>query len=202
MTTYAFPAITPRATTISYGSNTKTHRSPTTSGFQTVSRGGELIRISMTFGNLRTTERAELLAFMVKLNGHQHRFTLSNHAENQLGAYGGTPLVAGVNQLGTMLAIDGCSNNITDWQKAFDWFGVGNELKIATEDADTNGSGETTLAFRPRLRTAPADNDPVIITAATGVFLLEEPDIDWLNQPWKDGPLSDITVNAIEDVNA
>ena len=198
MTTYAFPSITPNSTLIEMVSNTGAFISPPSGSVTTRDRSGERWRITLTYVNMTNAQRAEMSAFLVRLNGQQHRFTLQNHAENNQGAFGGTPLVNGASQTGNTLNIDGCSLSITDWMKAGDWFAVNGELKMATVDADSDGSGETTLTFAPRLRASPANNDPITTSGATGTFMLADNTVSWSNDPGN--KFSNITIVAIEDI--
>lgn len=78
-------------------------------------------------------------------------------------------LVMGASQSGTSLVCDGFSNN-TLILSAGEWFQVGNEMKLVTADATSNGSGEVTFNFKPALRVSPANNDAVILNSP--VFLL------------------------------
>ena len=199
MTTYAFPSITPNASSIQLASNTSIFQSPLNGAIQTTDRGGERWVLNLQFMNLTGGNRAVLTAFLAKLNGQQHRFTMKNHAENNRGAFGGTPLVAGAAQTGKSLDIDGCSLTVTNWIRAGDWFGVNGELKMAVDDVSSDGSGLATLTFIPRLRAAPANNDPITTSAATGTFLLSENGATWSNRP---GGLSDLSITAIEDIAA
>jgi len=203
MTTYSFPSITPTTTQIQLISNTATFVSPLSGATQTLDRGGERWLMTLQFMNLSGANRATMTAFLAKLNGQQHRFTLKNHAENNRGAFGGTPLVAGGSQTGTSLNIDGCSDGITNWIREGDWFSVNNELKICTADANSSsaspGGGTLTLNFAPRLRSAPADNAAITTSSGTGVFMLMENGASWSNEP---GGLSSLTIQAIEDIAA
>ena len=199
MTTYAFPSVTPNTSNIELISNTSRFVSPISGAIQTIDRGGERWMISLQYRNLQGANLGTMLAFFTKLNGQQHRFTLHNHAENNQGSFGGTPLVAGASQTGTSLNIDGCSFNITNWIKGGDWFGVGGALKLATADANSDGAGLLTLSFGPRILTAPANNDPITTTVGTGVFLLANNGVKWSNRP---GGFSDLSITALEDIAA
>ena len=201
MTTYSYPTLTraPNSMVVRLVSNTDSFRSPTTGAIQTVDRGGEHLVISVTYNTLETADRALLISFLAKLNGQQHRVNLPYHGIDQQGAFGGTPLVAGASQTGLTLDIDGCSNTITGWIKAGDIFSVNGEMKIATADANTNGSGETTLTFAPRLRSSPADDAAIETTAPTGVFMLANPTQTWNYRP---GDFSDFTIEFLEDIAA
>ena len=199
MTTYAFPAVTPTDTVFEIVSNTKTYRSPFTGTVQTVDRGGEYLVARLSFRNLKGADKALMVAWLAKLNGQQHRFTLHNHAEENRGSFGGTPLVQGGSQTGTSLIVDGCSNDITNWIRAGDFFGVDSDVKICTADASSNGSGAITIPFSPRLRESPANNAAITTSSATGVFMLADPTTSWKNKP---GGFCDFAFTAVEDVAA
>lgn len=197
MTTYAFPSVVPNTTTVELVANTATFISPITGAVQSIDRGGEHWRIALQFQSLTGDNRATMQAFLAKLNGQQHRFTLQNHAENQRGSFGGTPLVAGAAQTGTTLNIDGCSLSVTNWIRAGDWFSVNGELKMAVADANSDGAGLATLTFVPRLRAAPPNNDPITTSSGTGTFLLDSRSVSWSNRP---GGFSDLSFTALEDI--
>ena len=197
MTTYVYPSITPSESTVEFLSNTATFVSPITGAIQTLDRGGERWRISLVHRNLKAAERGELSGFLVKLNGQQHRVTLFNHAEANRGAFGGTPLMAGASQTGNSINVDGCSLSVTNWIMAGDWFSVSDELKLCTADANSDGAGDITISFVPRIRTAPLNNDPLTTTAGTGTFILDSSSVSWSNNP---GGFSDFSVSFVEDI--
>ena len=85
MTTFTFPNITPASNTFELVSNTRTYQSPLTNAIQTASRKGSLWKASLQFKNLNGDDRQEMQAFLVKLNGQQHRFTLHDHAHTLEG---------------------------------------------------------------------------------------------------------------------
>ena len=90
-------------------------------------------------------------------------------------------VVNGASQTGSTLAIDGCTADVFGWGIAGDYFNVGGELHQLTEDADTDSSGETTLTFKPALRTSPVDNAAITFTKATCEMVL----IDDQQGTWK-----------------
>jgi len=199
MTTYAFPDIEPSRSQIQLLSNTTRFVSPFTGFVQTLDRGGERWLMTLSFQNLTGDDRAVITAFGTRLNGSQHRFTLKNHGANNRGAFGGTPLVAGADQLGASINIDGATSSVTNWIRAGDFFAVNGELKQCVSDADSDGSGNVTIEFRPRLRSAPADNAAITTADATGTFLLADNAFQWTNSG---GPISNLTLQALEDVPA
>lgn len=200
MTTYAFPSITPTEMSIGVMSNTRAFTSPFSGAVQTEERGGARLKLRMVFANLSGADRQDMIAFLAKLNGMEHRFTVRDYGHTQRGTFGGTPLVKGAGQTGATLLIDGCTTGVTNWIRAGDQFKVGNELKIVTADLNSNGSGEVTLAFRPKLRTSPADNAAITTSSPTGTWMLTQDTVDWATGP---GPaFSDFVIEAIEDVLA
>jgi hypothetical protein len=199
MTTYAFPSVTPSEITFGIEHNVASFISPFTGTPYSVGRDGAVLVCDLNYRVLQGADRGTMTGFLTKLNGPQHRFTMQYFAENQQGAFGGTPLVFGADQLGDSLAVDGCSNNITKWIGAGDVFGVNGELKIQSDDADTNGSGEITLDFQPPLRQAPADNAAITTANPTGKFMLLAESIVWTNVPGASGPISSLSFRAIED---
>lgn len=199
MTTYAFPSIAPTEMSIGVITNTRTFTSPFTGAVQTAQRAGERLRLRMTFRNMYDADRQELLAFLMKLNGQEHRFTVHDYSNTQRGTFGGTPRVKGAGQTGGTLLIDGCTPAVTNWIHAGDQFQVGNELKIMTSNGNSDGAGEVLLRFQPSLRTSPADNALITTSSPVAVWMLTS-DVDWSTGA---GPLfSDFMVEAVEDVLA
>lgn len=197
MTTYSFPAVTPNEMRIRFVSNTEVFRSPLSDAMQTVDRGGEHLGVVIDYRNMKTAQKAQIIALLARLNGQQHRVNLPFHAMDNQGAFGGTPLVAGASQTGNTLTIDGCSLTVTDWMKEGDVFSFNGEMKIATADADSDGSGNATLTFWPRIRTSPPDNDPIEVTTPTGVFMLASNQHEVGFRP---GLFADTSIALIEDI--
>lgn len=200
MTTYSFPSITPSEMTLGIVTNTRAFTSPFSGAVQTVQRAGERLKLRMMFRNLSSADRQEMIAFLAKLNGMEHRFTVRDYGHTQRGTFGGTPLVKGAGQTGTSLLIDGCTPSVVNWIHAGDQFKIGNELKIMTTNGNSDGAGEVLLQFRPALRSSPADNAAITITTPTGLWMLAQDTVDWSTGP---GPVfSDFSIDAIEDVLA
>lgn len=198
MTTYAFPSITPSTSAWEIFTNTANHVSPLSGAVQTLDRGGEAWRIRLAFNNLTGDDKAELQAFVAKLNGNQHRFTIRDHSHVQRGTLSGTPLVAGAGQTGTSINIDGVGT-VSNWMRSGDRFSIDGHLKICTADVNSSG-GAATLNFAPRILVAPANNAPVTVSNPTGIFMLANPDNGWTSKPGRDSHLADFFIDAIEDV--
>ena len=199
MTTFAFPSITPTTNTFELVANTRTFQSPLTNAVQTSSRKGSLWRASLQFSNLKGDDRQEMQAFLVKLNGQQHRFTLHDHSYTRRGAGGGDLRVNGGSQSGTSLVCDGATAGVNNYLRAGDYISFNNELHMVVADANSDGSGNVTLSIAPPIRKTPADDALVgYAEPVSGVFMLAGP-ASWDTQP---GIISSFTIEAVEDVLA
>ena len=210
MTTYAFPSITPNEMDVQLVSNTAIFQSPLTGAIQTLDRGGERIQVTMTFRALRSESsnlgaitkaswRHFMTAFIAKLNGRQHRFTLPYFPINNLGAWSGSPVVDGANQTGNSLLIDVPSTTVVPYGVAGDWFSVNGELKIVTASFNVVADAGT-VTFAPRLRASPPNSTALISSSPSGTFILLDDPV-WTNYPGPNGPRSDLTITAIEDIS-
>ena len=176
MATFPFPDITPATNTFELVSNTRTYRSPLTNAVQTASRKGSLWKASLQFNNLSGDDRKVMQAFLVKLNGQQHRFTLQDHSHTPRGAGGGTLRVNGASQSGTTLVCDGATASVTNYLRAGDYISFNNELHMVVVDADSDASTNVTLSIAPPIRKTPADDTIVDYTIPVlGVFMLAGP---------------------------
>jgi hypothetical protein len=199
MTTFAFPSITPTTNTFELVSNTRTFQSPLTNAVQTTSRKGSLWRASLQFNNLSGDDRQEMQAFLVKLNGQQHRFTLHDHSFTRRGAGGGTLVVNGGSQSGTSLVCDGATANVSNYLRAGDYISFNNELHMVVADANSDAGGNVTLSIAPPIRKTPADDTIIAYTSpVSGVFMLAGP-ASWDTQL---GIISNFNIEAVEDVLA
>ena len=192
--------------------NTGVYQSPLNGSAQTIDRGGLKWRAQYNYTNISKDRRARLMAIMARLRSQANRIRVSVYDNPKRGAYGGTPLVMGASQTGSSIDLDGLSNNITNWIRAGDYFSIDvngeHELKMCTEDASSNGSGEITINFEPRLRESPLDNAAVfvedgVLSKPQGVFLAQGSDLSWTSRPFQTASeLSSITLTLMEDVFA
>lgn len=199
MTTYSFPSITPSSNSIELVTNTKTFRSPLTNAVQTSSRKGSLWKANLTFNNLSGADRAEMQAFLAKLNGQEHRFYLQDHGFVRRGTGGGTISVRGAGQTGSTLLVDGATFSVTNFLKAGDYISFNNELHMVTADCNSDGLGWVSIPIAPPIRKATVDNDLVDYSVPVlGVFMLAS------SAAWStDVSLnSNFSIEAVEDVLA
>ena len=205
MTTYAFPSISPTRTTWSLLTNTKQFSSPLTGATQSIGRAGERWHVMLEFSNLHNDDRADLLAFIMKLNGAEHRFTVHDHAYVQRGAGGGTPTVDAGGQTGSTLDLLGGPLSQTAWLEPGDWFSFDNELKMVTAQCDTDGAGGATVSFIPKIRVSPSALAAVdIVAPVVGKFVLVQRQLSWTNTPGtsegNNPTISNFTIEAVEDI--
>ena len=176
MATFSFPNITPATNTFELVSNTRTYQSPLTNAVQTASRKGSLWKASLQFNNLSGDDRKVMQAFLVKLNGQQHRFTLQDHSHTLRGAGGGNLVVNGASQSGTTLVCDGATANVNNYLREGDYVSFNNELHMVVADTNSDGSGNVSISIAPPIRKSPADDTIVDYTAPVqGVFMLAGP---------------------------
>lgn len=143
-------------------------------------------------------------AFFVKLKGSYGMFYFGDpSAKTPLGVATGTPVVQGGNQTGNTLVTDGWTNNITGILKAGDYIQIGtgaaSKLHMVVEDANSDGSGVANLTIEPALRNSPADNTPITVTNAKGVFRLANNEFSWSVSP---GSIYRISFEAVEVASA
>jgi len=196
MTIYSdFPSINPSATTWELVQNTRFFRSPVTNAVQTVGRKGAFWHVTMTFSNLQTAERAQLQAFITKLNGQEHKFVMHDHAYVRRGTGGGSPVTT-ASQTGSTVNITAATADVDPWLMAGDYLSFDNELKMCTEDCETNGSGAVTVKIAPAIRKATTAGAVDIVAPVVGVFMLVS-NPQWTNEI---GLVSTFDLELVEDV--
>lgn len=199
MTIFAFPNITPNSNSFELVTNTKTFRSPLTNSVQTASRKGSLWKVGMSFDNLSGSQRAEMQAFLVKLNGQEHRFRVHDHSYVRRGVGFGALTINGADQGGVNLVCLTTGLNIVGYVKAGDYVSFNNELHMVTTDADSDTSGNITIQIAPPIRKPTINAGTVDYTSpVSGVFMLSS------NSGWNTDVnlLSSFGIDAVEDVLA
>lgn len=203
--------VTPNSVTLTLEANTALGVSALLGSAQTLDRGGMKWAATLQYINLRNANRAELMAQIAELRGQANRLRVSVYDNPKRGNYGGTPLVNGAGQTGNSLNIDGLSLSVTNWIRRGDYFSVNvngeHELKIATADVNSSGTGTATLQFEPRLRAAPLNNAAIfvedgVLSRPQGVFLFAGQSNGWSSRPGFPSKLTNLTLSLIEDVFA
>jgi len=134
---------------------------------------------------------AEWQAFFANLNGRLNTFyAYDPNATSPRGIGTGTPLVNGGSQTGNTLVTDGWTSSQTGILKKGDYFSVNNELKIITNDIDSDGSGNATLEFEPPLRNSPSDNASITVNDAKCEMVLLTDAVNFsLNRSFVSSPI-------------
>lgn len=107
-------------------------------------------------------------------------------------------LVNGASQTGCGLNVDSLPTSTNGLLLPGDQVQIGDELKIVTAPLNSNGSGQGYLQFSPAIRTAPADNTPVIIHRPMGKFLMSGGENGWVTIP---GDYSNASLSLTEAID-
>lgn len=178
--------------------NTQAFTSPLNGSVQTLELPGARWQFSIQYpGTLDQADRLALKAFLAKLRGAAGRFYMWDHSHKApAGAATGVPVVSGAGQAGGTLNTSGWTPSVTGILKAGDYFQVGQELKILTANANSDGSGNATLTFESPLRAAPANGASIITTRASAIFMLKDDQQDQFQVA--PGQWSSITIEGVE----
>lgn len=168
---------------------------------QTYAWRGQRLEAEVQLPPMTRADAAAWVAALVSLNGQEGSFLLGDtSATTPRGVATGTPLVKGAGQTGTDLITDGWTTGVTGILKAGDWIQLGSgstaRLHLVLADADSDGLGDATLVLWPALRSSPADNAALTITAAKGLFQLAGP-IEWSVDEMR---LYGLSFPAVEDL--
>ncbi len=174
-----FPDIFPESESWGLESNTGLLESELDKSVQTNTLSGGRWVASQTFVNVPKAKAFQLKAFLASLRGRSGQALLVPYeARSPMGTVSGTPLVAGASQTGTSLDTDGWSASQTVLRTG-DYFEVNGELKMATADVTSDGSGAATINFEPELRDPPANNAAITVNNPTCVMRLDSDDSEW-----------------------
>ena len=206
MTTYNFATevgVTPSTQTWELVTNTRMFQSPLTNAIQTQTRKGSYCKTTATFNNLTGADRANMQAFLAKLDGQVHRIYLTDYGYNRSGNAPDSDSVTdlkvkGGSQTGASVIADGAELNTSDYFKAGDYVAFNNEFHIVTANCSTSGLGEITIPIAPPLRKSPDDNDPINFVTPLAVMIVTST-AAWDTRP---GRVSNFKIEAIEDVLA
>ena len=105
---------------------------------------------------------------------------------------------AGTSQTGTSIWVKGGDASLNNLLRG-DMVEIGNHIHMLSQDLRTDESGNGQIEVYPRVRTAPTDEDPVILHNPQGIFMLANPGVSWRNVP---GVFSDFTLDFIQDIAA
>lgn len=185
MTNYALPTHTGiRNITFRMSTRTALSESPFTFKQQVIAYAGRRWEVDVTLPPMRHTDARRWLAWLAKLDGNINTFTLGDPlGATARGSAGGTPLVAGADQTGASLSVDGCTLSTTGWLLEGDYIQLGTganaRLYMVTADVNTSGTGTAAIPIWPEITIAPADNAPVIVSDTVAAFRLSNNVSTW-----------------------
>lgn len=152
-------------------------RSPFTGSTEEQAGEGQWFEVDITLPPMYDSQGAAWQAWFAAMQGRVGTFLFGDgRRRTPLGIGGGAPLVFGGGQEGAVLEIDGAPISTAGWLLAGTHFQLGSgatsRLHYLTADANTDGAGRASLDIWPRLRSSPADNDPLTLIDPKGVFRL------------------------------
>ncbi len=149
-----------------------------TQALQSSERAGQHWRLECQW-IVHGDDRENLEALLTRLNGTEHRvglpmFDLLAGIKPQRGTFSGSPVVNGAGQSGYTLEVAGGANGDLNFALPGDFLQFDKAIRMVTERASTDGSGNATVSIWPPIRTSPADATPLKTeTNIEGVYYLE-----------------------------
>jgi hypothetical protein len=168
----SFPAF--RNSTFGLQTNTQRFESPFSRYVQRQLLAGSRWQASYTLPRMHRDSAAYWQAFFLSLEGGVNTFyAFDPDAISPRGVASGNPLVLGGSQTGSSLNTDGWTASTINILVPGDYMSINGELKMITQAASSDGSGNATLSFKPALRESPADNEPIILYRASCLMILD-----------------------------
>lgn len=158
--------------------------SPFTFRQQVYQHQGQMWEAQLSLPPMKRAQAAAWVAALVSLGGVVGTFLLGDpDAQTARGIATGTPLVKGASQTGLTLDTDGWTINQTGIMLAGDYiqFGSGTtqRMHMITVDADSDGSGDSSLEIWPRIRESPNNGATITVQACKAAFRLASNDYSW-----------------------
>ena len=161
-------------------------RSPFTFSGQAHAYAGQMWQADISLPPMKRNAAEQWVAWLISLKGQLGQFYLGDPlACTPMGSArdADTILVNGALTDGSAIAIDSAPTSQTDYLKAGDYMqiGAGNSRQLfkVLQDVDTNASGQATVDVWPNVRTSIADNAPVTVQSAKGLFRLSSNEQAW-----------------------
>ena len=200
MTTFVFatdvPNVLPSTSSWELVSNSRMFRSPLTNAVQTAARKGSHWKISLAFNNLSGEDRANLQAFLTKLEGQEHRFSIIDHSFVRRGSGVDTGLVTAASSGNTLNFTRSLSSSISI--NKGDYISANGQLFMCTTAmAATTATTGLSVGVSPAVRNSSV-GEVVDLDTPSGIFMLTS-SASWDTKP---GLFSSFSIDAIEDVLA
>lgn len=198
MSTYVFaddvPNVQPSSSSWELLHNTRVFQSPLTNAIQTASRKGSAWKVSLGFENLFGEDRANMQAFLARLEGQTHRFKITDHAFTRRGTGTTTSWTSNTSSGNSLVLQRGTGASLTVAKG--DYISVDNQLFIATQAAATASPHTAiTVTVAPQIRDM-TTGQAVEFVAPTGIFIMTG-SASWDTEP---GQVSSFRLEGIEDV--
>ena len=136
---------------------------------QVRSRGGQRWLFKVIFAPMTRANFDPIFAFSVKQRGRYETFTwVPTTIGTTSGVTTESPVVDGAASVGaSSCSVDGLTVSTSSILKTGDFFKFSGQNKIymCTADMSSDGSGDATLNFAPKLATAVADNETITINS-------------------------------------
>lgn len=168
--------------------NAWSFRSPLTGAVQTIGMPGTRWKMRISWDNtvLTPAEAGIVKAGLAKLRGMANRVRVWNLAHPApRGTALGNPYVFGAEQAGSQLVTAGWPASSTGLLLPGDMIGVGGELKMVTDQVDSDANGRATVHFEPELRTSPSNGSALVLSRPTAVFISSQNEYSWIELPGK-----------------
>lgn len=183
MTTYTWPTNDPdafRLNSIIWKVRTLSleSESPLNGDVQTNSRPGSRWAAVLEIPAQSYAARSRLMAFLMRLNGRQHRISFVDQVSPQPRgtiALSGVTLNANAAQFAQTLQLANCGAGTT--LLAFDWIKVGTQALRVAANATANGSGVMTVEVRHMLRAAVTAGVAVQTENVAALYILDGSEI-------------------------
>jgi hypothetical protein len=160
--------------------------SPFTFATQVHAYSGQMWQADITLKPMKRSAAERWIAWLISLKGFTGTFYLGDpRACTPLGPArnADTILVNGALSSGNAINIDSAPANVAAYLKAGDYLqigtGISRQLFKVLIDVDTNGAGAATVDVWPNVRRAIADNAPVTVQNAKGLFRLSSNEQSW-----------------------
>lgn len=163
--------------------------------------GAQRWKLDLGYTNMTRAQMAPILAFVMALRGQYGSFTFvmpTGSYETAQGSFAtpGTIQVDGASQTGRSINLKGFTNSQTGVVKAGDFIKFSDsKVYMATADANSDGSGHSTVSIEPSLIVSPADSETVVYTSIPFTFALAG---DAVEIPVRPPLIHDYSVSFVE----
>ncbi len=171
--------------TVRAGSTVGQSESIFTKSRQTYVHQAEWWELDIEISPMYRADGEEWAGFLASLNGLEGTFLAGDAAgATPRGIATGTPVVNGGSQSGKTLSTRSWTAGVTGILLPQDWIQIGtgasSHLHMVVQSANSGaGAGVASLEIWPRLRSSPADGDPIVVSDAQGLWRLPTNNREW-----------------------